>query len=198
MPLLQQHRRPMKRFANTKRRMAPAFTLIELLVVIGVIAILAGLILGALPAVTGKRVRARVTAERAAIESAIESYKQKKGFYPPGTNALRPTLYYELTGQPIDDSDLKAFFGVTQTVNSGAEDSYNFYKNLRPSQLVTNVVNNKPAVMFAIHTTAGDGSPIAVWHYDSMSDTRHNHESFDLWVDVKVNGKSVTMGNWGD
>ena len=201
MHLFPQHRRPMNGISNPEQREADAFTLIELLVVIAVIAILAAMIVGVLPAVTGKRVRSRVTAEMTALSSIIESYKQKKGFYPPGTNIARPTLFYELTGQGIGDTDVKGFFGLPPTadaVNSGAEDSFNFYKNVRASQLVTNIVNNKPAVMFAVHATAGDGSPIAVWQYDSVSDTRHNHDSFDLWVDVKVNGKPTRIGNWGD
>jgi prepilin-type N-terminal cleavage/methylation domain-containing protein len=186
-----------------------AFTLMEMLVVIGVIAILAGILVGALPSITGKRVRSRVTAEMTAIESVIEGYKQKKGFYPPGTNVTRPTLYYELTGQAITDPIVKTFFGLPpegQIVNSGAEDSFNFYKNIPPSQIVktnlsgnpNNTDPNREGTLFAVRTRAADGSDAAVWQYDSVSDTRHNHDSFDLWVDVMVNGKTNRIGNWRD
>jgi prepilin-type N-terminal cleavage/methylation domain-containing protein len=179
-----------------------AFTLIEMLVVVAVIAILAGIIVAALPSITGKRVRTRVTAEMTALETVIQGYKEKKGFYPPGTNIAYPTLYYELTGQAIADPAVKAFFGLPPTgqiVNSGAEDSFNFYKSIRPSQVVTTNLNNDPnkqVMLFAVRTRAADGSDAAVWQYDSVSDTRHNHDSFDLWVDVLVNGKPQRIGNW--
>jgi len=175
-----------------------AFTLIEMLVVIAVIAILAGIIVAALPSISGKRVRSRVTAEMSALETVIQSYKEKKGFFPPGTN----TLYYELTGQAITDPTVKTFLGLSadaQIVNSGAEDSFNFYKSIRPSQIVTTNLNNDPtkqATLLAVRTKAADGSDAAVWNYDSMSDTRHNHDSFDLWVDVLVNGRPQRIGNW--
>src|SRR3954471_20280649 len=201
MHTFQQHRAPMKRDRADRVR---AFTLMEMLVVIGVIAILAGILVGALPSITGKRVRSRVTAEMTAIESVIEGYKQKKGFYPPGTNVTRPTLYYELTGQAITDPIVKTFFGLPpdgQIVNSGAEDSFNFYKNIPPSQLLTTNLNGDPtkqATLFGVRTKAADGADAAVWQYDSVSDTRHNHDSFDLWVDVMVNGKTNRIGNWRD
>src|SRR5258708_37657573 len=80
------------------------FTLIELLVVFGLIAVLAGLIIGAASAGFNKRIRARVQAERDALIGAIEYYKQAKGFYPPdnvSNNTNDPvlnSLFYELTG----------------------------------------------------------------------------------------------------
>src|SRR6266852_8283154 len=80
------------------------FTLIELLVVFGLIAALAGLIIGAASAGFNKRIRARVQTERDSLVSAIEYYKQVKGFYPPdnvSNNTNDPvmnSLFYELTG----------------------------------------------------------------------------------------------------
>jgi len=191
-----------KRSALRRSHLHLAFTLVEMLVVIAIIGILAALILGVLPAASGKKVRSRVKTELAAIETTIEGYKQKKGFYPPGTNIVHPTLYYELTGQPIpNDPDYQQFFGVEQIVNSGAEDSYNFYKNIRLSQTVTNLIDNKagkPAILLAIQTRAADGSPASIIYYDAASDNRHNHESFDIWVEVDIGGRKEVIGNWKD
>src|SRR5438093_12291165 len=60
-----------------------AFTLIEMLVVIAVITILAAMIFPITRAVNRTKVRSRAQAELTQIESAIELYKAKHGFYPP-------------------------------------------------------------------------------------------------------------------
>src|SRR5438445_7910587 len=89
---------------SAERGGRPAFTLIELLVVFGLIAALAGLIIGAASAGFNKRIRSRVQTERDYLVSAIEYYKQVKGFYPPdnvSNNTNDPvmnSLFYELTG----------------------------------------------------------------------------------------------------
>src|SRR6266571_5758508 len=77
-----------------------AFTLIEMLVVFGLIAALAGLIIGAASAGFNKRTRSRVQTERDSLVNAIEYYKQTKGFYPPDNpaNPATNSLFYELTG----------------------------------------------------------------------------------------------------
>ena len=58
------------------------FTLIELLVVVAVIAILAGITLGAMGGVQQKAARERTKAEIAAIADALESYRSQRGDYP--------------------------------------------------------------------------------------------------------------------
>ena len=121
--------------------MRKAFTLVELLVVIAVIALLAGLII---PMAVGARQKAainRTTAELKQLETAIESYKSKRGHYPPdGTNGpvLTP-LFYELTGvvytdnplvaasifhrlhggETIKQADVQTAFGMGGFINSG-------------------------------------------------------------------------------
>lgn len=60
-----------------------AFTLVEMLVVLGIIGILIALIL---PAIMGAQIRARVAAinmEIKQLESALQTYKEQKGEYPP-------------------------------------------------------------------------------------------------------------------
>ena len=77
-----------------------AFTLIELLIVTSVIALLAGLTFPVMTAVRRAGAIHRAQAEIAQIETAIESYKTKLGYYPPDNPANRTLnqLYYELLG----------------------------------------------------------------------------------------------------
>jgi prepilin-type N-terminal cleavage/methylation domain-containing protein len=81
-----------------------AFTLIELLVVISVIGVLAAL---TFPAVSGVKLmvmRARAKAELVQLETAIERFNHKLGYYPPDNpgNWAVPPLYYELLGTTND------------------------------------------------------------------------------------------------
>jgi prepilin-type N-terminal cleavage/methylation domain-containing protein len=79
------------------------FSLIEMLVVIAVIAILAALLLGGMPAIQEKRIRSQVRAELRKLLTAIEDYKEKHGFYPPDNpeNIAHPPLFYELVGTRV-------------------------------------------------------------------------------------------------
>ena len=120
--------------STNRRQPCRAFTLVEMLVVIAVIAILAALIapLAGNASKTGKINRTK--AELAQLETAIEAYKNKKGFYPPSnansTNAMWNPLFYELTGtltdknqttyqrlhgtETISAADIQAIFGIGQ------------------------------------------------------------------------------------
>src|ERR1035437_9218583 len=64
-------------------RSSRAFTLIELLIVIGVIAILAALTFPAVQGVKRSTIRTRARNEMTQLETAIERFQQKLGFYPP-------------------------------------------------------------------------------------------------------------------
>src|SRR5215468_7634745 len=78
-----------------------AFTLIELLVVIAIMSVLAALIIPVTSAVNRHKLRSRTRAEMRSIETAIEDYKTKKGYYPPdnpNSGIFLNQLYYELSG----------------------------------------------------------------------------------------------------
>jgi len=124
-----------------------AFTLIELLVVIAIIAVLAAILIPAGGIVIRKENLGRAMSERDQLETAIEAYHSKYGFYPPGNgNAgiyITNQLYYELMGTtntangfttldgastPITASAVSSVFGVQAFMNcsksnSTAEDS---------------------------------------------------------------------------
>jgi len=137
-----------------------AFTLIELLVVIAVIALLAGMIFPITGIVNRAKVLKRSLADRTQLESAIESYKQKYGHYPPDnpSNAALNQLYYELAGTTlgqntyttldgsarIQATSLPALFYVDGFVNAtrgpGGDEggaAKSFLSGFKPGQVAT-------------------------------------------------------------
>lgn len=86
-----------------RRPACHAFSLIELLVVIGVIVVLAAMTFPILGAVKRAQVIHRTRAELAQVETAIEAYHTKLGFYPPDNapNWTNNQLYYELLGTSV-------------------------------------------------------------------------------------------------
>jgi prepilin-type N-terminal cleavage/methylation domain-containing protein len=95
--------------------MKKGFTLIELLVVITIIAILAGLTLGAGSALRDKAARSRASAEIAAFDTALERYKIDNGDYPD------VRLISHTTG--IYDKNTSNYSGNTVNVTAGTADA---------------------------------------------------------------------------
>ena len=131
------------------------FSLIELLVVVAIIAILASLLMVVSGSMMEKRTIARVTAEMRQLEAAIETYKDRFGYYPPDNtnNPAKNSLYYELTGTwstnrggtieyrgvddgLITDSQVFTHFGRGGILNNVPDPKRirNFIPNLRASQ----------------------------------------------------------------
>ena len=81
-------------------RRPSGFSLIELLVVIAVIALLAALTFPAIQGVKRSAIRTRAKNELTALETVIERFQQKLGYYPPDNpnNYALNQLYYELLG----------------------------------------------------------------------------------------------------
>lgn len=119
----------------------PAFTLIEMLVAISIIALLAGMVVGG--AALAKRAgrESRIRAEMNQLITAIESYKEATGQYPPDNgfgvkNPAQVPLYYELAGvlarpeggavtyrtkdsaETISSQDVARYFGVEGFANT--------------------------------------------------------------------------------
>ena len=86
---------------NTPRR---GFTLLELLIVVSIIGLLTALLMTAMKSADTKAKVALATTELGQMESAIQDYRTRLGFYPPDnrSNAAMAPLYFELLGTTND------------------------------------------------------------------------------------------------
>jgi len=205
-----------------------AFTLIELLVVIAVIALLAGLIIPITGAAKRHQILSKSRSELNQVITAIQVYKTKKGFYPPaGTNnPMVNPLYYELLGTKVDANGIYTTLDGAAQINSTTcnsvffvsgfanstkgngdegERAVNFLgKGLRVGQYLVIPVGGRTVTILGTSVEGPDmlagqtvGTKINPWRYNSSTPT-NNPESFDLWVDVKVGGKTNRICNWRD
>src|ERR1700744_4071164 len=88
---------------RSPREKQAGFTLMELLTVIAVIGILTAFTIPVLRGVQRSAKISRVKAELQQVETALENYKSRYGFYPPSNSSgsaasLFNPLYYELSG----------------------------------------------------------------------------------------------------
>lgn len=90
----------MKKTGQLFQRRVAAFTLIELIVVVAIIGLLAAMVLPIVGAVNAKKQISVAQTQLKGIETAIEGYKTKLGFYPPNNtnNVAVNQLYFELMG----------------------------------------------------------------------------------------------------
>lgn len=208
----------------TKTKRDGAFTLVELLVVIAIMGIIASLVIGLVSRATITRKIKRVRVELAQLETVIESYKEKKGFYPPSnglTNIVTTNqLFYELTGtifdpatgvfqsvngtEKLDDSTIGNYFNTKGFANSGTaadrSEVKNFFPGMRAEQyhdLGTNSVHVLIVPVEGPDDINVGGKKINPWRYNSASPT-HNPESYDLWAEIVVGGKTNIIGNWNE
>lgn len=142
-----------------------AFTLVEMLIVVAIIGVLAALTFPVMKGVKATQLRTRARGELVKMETAIEAYKAKQGYYPPDSapNYVVNQLYYELLGttnvgtagapvyQTLDGSArisapiLASVFtnvsGIMNCTRGGGGDegasAKAYLKNVKPSQFLT-------------------------------------------------------------
>jgi len=196
LPLPGNKNTPSARLLTRPVAQGSGFTLIELLVVIAIIAILAALIVGLTGIAGYNKVKHRLATEREQIKGAIEKYHKELGFYPPDNPDPKKSrfspLYYELTGTTNLTAAQLTVLGVKGIANVEGK---NFLPNMKPSGSGEDPVNQRVRLL-AVPYGAPSGN-INAWNYRS-SKPDHNTETYDLWADVVVGGKNLTIANWQD
>ena len=186
-----------------QRQSAGAFTLIELIVVISIIAVLAALIFPIVRGVTRAKRFALAKSELKEMESAIDEYKTRLGYYPPDnpTNQAVNPLYFELMGTTnngpaptswgtadgsafVDNVNIVSYFGVTGLANTSthkhsddtATAAQSFLGELRPSQVGVIDPSGKPLVKILVCSIpwASDRQPYPVTTNPTLNPWRYN------------------------
>jgi type II secretion system protein G len=143
-----------------KKTKTSAFTLIELLIVIAIIAVLAGLVLGAAGNVQKKGARSRAEAEIAAIGAALESYKADNGDYPSNSTTANNLLLLAALMPPSGGGKVYYEFKPKWTNASyGALDPFgNAYCYIYTNGSSNNGINN-----YDLWSTAGSTANTNSW-----------------------------------
>ena len=211
---------------NTSKSRQRAFTLIELLVVIAIISILAALVIPIGKAVNRRKIVAKARAELAQAQIAIEAYKASLGHYPPDNvgNPIINQLYFELRGTtntgttyrtldgsaeiPMRPASIQTYFaGVSGFINctqpGGSDEGRKakaFLPDLKPGQIgdISTSPSDRVKILVCSVPWPNNGlapnglNPI---RYNSSYPT-NNPNSFDLWIDVIIDGKTNRLSNW--
>lgn len=195
------------------------FTLIELLVVMAIIGILVALTVNGVSRATVNATKSVAVAERAEMESAIQEYHDKLGFYPPDNPndpAMNP-LWFELSGTTnngvnyvtldtsgqITVAEINARFNRQGFANTGTKAHstdesgapISFLSNLKAKQVGLPDPAQPMIKILSCSAGAPPGATLNPWHYVSSHPT-HNTGSYDLWVDLAVGGKTYQVNNW--
>ncbi len=197
-----------------------AFTLIELLIVIAIIAILAAMVIPISGAVNRNKIKAKARVELEQVATAIDLYRAKLGHYPPDNpgNALMNQLYYELLGTTftngvyttldgsaqISSAALSTAFGANKvggfintsqgTAGDEGRVATSFLNGLKPGEILT----TRPGGTDLKQLVAAVPAPPNWTNYICYvsSSPTNNPNSYDLWVDLVISGKTNRLSNW--
>jgi len=159
------------------------------------------------------------------LETAIQGYHNKLGFYPPGNpnNAVTNQLYYELEGtvtntagfQTLDGSSIistayisstfgtSGFMNCTKGVGEDVVQAKNFLTGLKPGQTATD--GNVVVLTGSIGGPDTAYQPMTGFTSDTGSKANswryvspgvNNPGSYDLWIQLSIKGKTYLVCNW--
>jgi len=200
-----------------------AFTLIELLIVIAIIAILAAMVIPITGAVSRNKIRSKARVELERIATGIDLYKAKMGHYPPDNpgNPSTNQLYFELLGTTLTNgiyttldgsgmvkaTDLGTVYGgspakvggfMNSSQGTGGDEgrvSSAFVNSLKPDEVALISSPGGDTVKIFVAGVPAPAGVLNTINYVSSSPT-NNPNSYDLWVDIVISGKTNRLSNW--
>jgi len=143
-----------------------AFTLIELLTVLAIIMVLAGLIVAGSKYAMTKAGRSRAEAEIAAMENALENYKNDYGVYPPSTTTRFTSPVWGAAGS----AEIKNSNALYAALTGGTK----VYMTFKPNQII------KDPTLSIYYIVDPFGSPYN-YYCVSGGTGQKNPVTFDLW-----------------
>ena len=174
-------RGPASSIQNPASRFSRAFTLLELLAVIIIIGILAGMILGFTKYAMTSGATSRTKSEIAAMEAALENYKNDYGAYP-----ITPP------GRPLDTTSAPNY-GNSWRVYSALVDGSKKYMSFKPNQL-------QQVSLTETNIIDAFGTPYSYYCTAPVQADQTNKPSFDLWSygpnGVNDEGNGDDICNW--
>ena len=192
------------------RRWRRAFSLVELLMVVGIIALLAGLTLGAASGVMTHAARSRAASEIQAMNTGLESYKTDNGAYPvgnttaisgsillgppsPGTYPVDPIIANSAAYQTASEALYQALSGQKYYADT-PHSLGNTYMPFRANQVgnpSANLTYVKDPWTYPYGYSNGDANnPQAQYPYNGT-------HGYDIWTTGGTNGSKTTdAANW--
>jgi prepilin-type N-terminal cleavage/methylation domain-containing protein len=206
------------------RSRSGAFSLMELLLVITVIGILAGFTLAVMPGIKRQQNLKVARGEMEVLQLALDNYKAKYGTYPPANanSSMLNQLYYELSGTTFNNNTFTTLDGVSQIPAANVNTAYgvggfvnctkgagedaivarNFLPNLKQRQFNTYVTNNGVRTTILITSVGGPDDKYQPLNASDLNPFRYaypgtnNPNSYDLWVQLVMGGKTNLICNW--
>ncbi|MCS7062697.1 MAG: prepilin-type N-terminal cleavage/methylation domain-containing protein [Methylacidiphilales bacterium] len=167
-------------------RQKAGFTLIELLVAMAVVGLLAGIIAGIAPLALEKGKRSRAQAEIAALELALQSYKDEQGDYPEASVPQAGEAYTTETSAYISAGNILygALRGGDPNIPPQATPSSPSIPVYYQAKL--NHVSSTPPYHFIDPYRRPYG-------YSSLTQARFNQGLYDLW---SLGSKPENVHQW--
>ncbi len=170
------------------------FTLLELLSVIGIIAIVAGIILGGMSYAGRRADQAKTISLMTQLEMALDAFKQDRGYYPVTNDPDDLDVYFVI--RSVDSSDC-LFMQLSATAGTGNINQYQFFNSSTHSSTDPTNSPNRPYLELGVVTTTAAPYVDAYGNaFQYLCPGANNTSSYDLWSGGPTSSADDDICNW--